>query len=140
METTDNNQVRISEMMRAATVALANGDRKRAHLIWRQVASIDPGNENVWLSLLTVVDNDQDRRVCLENIVHLNPSNVQASRQLDDYRRMHHDIAPIQTGPPRKRIQLSTVLRYIFNTILMVLVMIALFILGVAAGVLFNLF
>jgi len=36
----------------------------------------------VWLWLASVVDNDDDRRVCFENMLELNPSNQTARRQL----------------------------------------------------------
>jgi ferric-dicitrate binding protein FerR (iron transport regulator) len=68
--------------MRAGQVAYASGQAEKAHRIWRRAAMLSPGEEQVWLALLNVLDDDEDRRVCLQNIVALNPNNQQAKRQL----------------------------------------------------------
>ena len=78
----ENQQEQFSALMKAGSQALAAGDRQTAHERWRAAAIIDPYNEKVWLALLRVLDTDEDRRVCLENIIAINPMNVQARRQL----------------------------------------------------------
>ena len=69
-------------MMRLGHACYVQGARKQAHRYWRRAALIEPGNETVWLSLLNVVETDEDRRVCLENIVAINPHNKEALAQL----------------------------------------------------------
>jgi|GEM_PF-3425027 len=69
-------------MMRLGHACYVQGARKQAHRYWRRAALIDPGNEAVWLSLLNVVETDEDRRVCLENIVAINPHNKEAQVHL----------------------------------------------------------
>ncbi len=71
-----------ARMMRLGQACYVQGARKQAHRYWRRAALIDPGNEAVWLSLLNVVETDEDRRVCLENILAINPKNKEAQRQL----------------------------------------------------------
>lgn len=71
-----------ARMMRLGHACYTQGARKQAHRYWRRAALIEPGNEMVWLSLLNVVDTDEDRRVCLENIVAINPHNKEALAQL----------------------------------------------------------
>jgi len=68
--------------MQAGRVAFSAGKRKMAHDLWREAANIDPYNEQVWLALLDVIESDKDKRVCLQNILAINPMNVQARRQL----------------------------------------------------------
>ena len=68
--------------MQAGRVAYTAGKRRMAHDLWREAANIDPYNEQVWLALLDVVEADADKRVCLQNILAINPLNVQARRQL----------------------------------------------------------
>lgn len=60
--------------------AFDRGDRKLAHDLWRVAAMIDPFNEQVWMSLLDVLEEPDDRRVCLQNILAINPMNVHARR------------------------------------------------------------
>ena len=72
-------------LMREGRVALDRGRRDRAHELWREAAMLDPYNEQVWLALLEVLDSLEDRRVCLQNIVEINPLNTQARRMLRSY-------------------------------------------------------
>jgi hypothetical protein len=80
-----NASVDFERLMREGRIALDQGDRNLAHELWREAALLDPYNEQVWLSLLDVLDSLEDRRVCLENIVEINPLNAQARRMLRAY-------------------------------------------------------
>jgi len=78
------SNVRFVELMRAGQVAYSKGKRQQAHDIWRHAAMLHPYDEQVWLALLNVLDSDDDRRVCLQNIVAINPNNLQAQTQLTE--------------------------------------------------------
>lgn len=71
-----------AELMQAGRKAFTAGKRKTAHDLWREAANINPYDEQVWLALLDVLEGDTDRRVCLQNILSINPLNVQARRTL----------------------------------------------------------
>lgn len=138
MEQIDAERIRVNELMRAGHVALGKGDRKGAHRLWRQVAALEPENEHVWLSLLTVVDTHEDRRVCLENIVRINPRNVQAANQLNEFRDSQHNTRPIRVAG--RRLNLTGVMRRTLAILLYILLMVVLFVLGVVVGMLLNVF
>lgn len=72
-----------ADLMQAGRVAYKAGKRRMAHDLWREAANIDPYNEQVWQALLEVIESDKDKRVCLQNILAINPLNVQARRQLN---------------------------------------------------------
>jgi hypothetical protein len=72
-------------LMKDGRAAYNKGDHKLAHDLWRQAAMIEPYNEQVWLALLDVLDGKEDRRVCLQNILAINPMNIQARRMLRAY-------------------------------------------------------
>ena len=59
------------------------GNHQAAHDFWKEAARLSPFNEQVWLALLDVIDSDEDRQVCLQNILQINPMNVQARRMLN---------------------------------------------------------
>lgn len=80
-----DSRARFAHLMSEGRQALERGDRQRAHDLWREAALIDPYSEQVWLALLQVLETDADRKVCLENILAINPLNVQARRQLRGY-------------------------------------------------------
>jgi hypothetical protein len=72
-------------LLQEGRIALDNGDRNLAHALWREAAMLNPYNEQVWLALLDVLESLEDRQVCLQNIVEINPLNVQARRMLRAY-------------------------------------------------------
>ena len=77
---TDNIQA--IELIRAGRIEFANGNHKRAHVLWRQAATLRPFDIQIWQALSDVVETDDDRRVCLENIIVINPKDTLATRQL----------------------------------------------------------
>ena len=87
---------RYQELMQAGQKAYAQGNRRLAHDYWREAATVDPYMEEVWLALYRVLDNDDDRIVCLENIIAIDPMNVQARRRLRDYQERAGASAPPQ--------------------------------------------
>lgn len=82
-QTPSSYDQRFRDLMQAGRAALTAGKPQLAHDLWREAAAIDPYNEQVWLALLDVIETDHDRRVCLQNIISINPLNVQARRQLN---------------------------------------------------------
>lgn len=75
-------EVKVTELLRRGQVAFIKGQRYRAHHLWRKAAMIRPYDEQVWISLLSVLESDDDRRACLQNIVTINPRNNWAAQQL----------------------------------------------------------
>ena len=73
---------RFEELMQAGREAYKQGQRRLAHDHWHEAATVDPYNEHVWLSLFRVLETDDDRIACLENIIAINPMNVQARQRL----------------------------------------------------------
>lgn len=81
----------VDTLLRRGRTALQRGNRRRAHALWREAATVDPYDERVWQALLTVVETPDDRRVCLENILAINPLNTEARRQLRALSRLSGD-------------------------------------------------
>jgi hypothetical protein len=81
------------ELMQAGQMAYTAGKRQLAHDIWREAAMLDPYNEQVWIALLEVLETDEDREVCLHNILAINPANVQARHQLNVYQARAQQLA-----------------------------------------------
>jgi ferric-dicitrate binding protein FerR (iron transport regulator) len=90
------NPGNFSDLMQAGRIAFSAGKRQVAHDLWREAAKLDPYNEQVWASLLEVLDSDADKKVCLENILAINSMNVQARRELNritsQLERAAHDV------------------------------------------------
>lgn len=73
---------RVDDLLQSGKRALNEGKPRVAHDLWREAATIDPYDERVWTALLRVLDAPEDKRVCLENILAINPLNAKARRQL----------------------------------------------------------
>ena len=63
--------------------AIRTGNKEEGRQILEEILETDEGNEDVWLWLSSVVDTDEDREICLENVLALNPDNVVAQRGLE---------------------------------------------------------
>lgn len=105
-------------LMRLGHVTYAEGNRRQAHRFWRRAAMLNPTDEQVWLALLNVLDNDEDRRVCLQNIVAINPNNLQAQQKLNRYEDATHPATtlkpivkplPLEPESPIRRLMLRLV-------------------------------
>lgn len=79
-------EARLEALLAAGRQALADGKRRTAHLLWRAAATSNPYDERVWVSLLDVLDERDDLEVCLENIIAINPLNIEARRRLHSLR------------------------------------------------------
>lgn len=99
----------LDDLLTAGREAFSSGDREAAHDLWRAAAVANPYDERVWTSLLEVLVHEDDREVCLENIIAINPLNPDARRQLRALRRERRtrdeDAPPIEAvvAPVKKR-------------------------------------
>ena len=78
----DSDPERVDDLLRAGIDAAKAGDRERARDLLMQVVELDQERIPAWLWLSGVVDGD-DREVCLENVLTLDPGNDAARRGLD---------------------------------------------------------
>lgn len=92
---------RVNDLLREGERAFMEGDRHLAHEKWREAATFAPYYEPVWLALLKVLDSEEDRIVCLENIIAINPLNTDARRMLR--RELGHPDLPPKAGAPVRK-------------------------------------
>ena len=74
----------VQQLLREGTDRLAQGKRREAHRLLRQAAALDPKDVRIWRALLNAVENNEDRRGCLQNIVSLDPTDQEAIQRLLD--------------------------------------------------------
>lgn len=68
--------------------AAKRGDRVAARHILYAVLDAQPRNETAWLWLSYVVESVEDRQICLENILLLNPHNAYARQGLAELKQL----------------------------------------------------
>ena len=73
----------IPELLRRGISAAKAGRREEARQILLHIVELDKRNEQAWLWLSGVVDGREDRRVCLENVLAINPANPHARQGLN---------------------------------------------------------
>lgn len=72
------DEIQVSEWLRDGIAAAKAGRRDEARDLLMRVIEVNERSEQAWLWLGGVVDTDEDRLICLENVLTLNPDNVQA--------------------------------------------------------------
>src|SRR2546423_981043 len=72
----------IDSLLEQGIGAALAGRREEACAALTQVVQSDEHNEEAWVWLAGVVDDPQDMRICLENALQLNPSNLKAQQGL----------------------------------------------------------
>lgn len=71
---------RVNLLLKAGRKAARAGDTATANEKFRKAAELSPYDERVWVALLEVVIDPEDQRVCVENILRINPKNAKARR------------------------------------------------------------
>ena len=59
------------------------GNPETGRQILEELLEVDENDEEVWLWLSAVVDTDEDREICLENVLALNPANKAAQQGMN---------------------------------------------------------
>jgi hypothetical protein len=75
-----------------ASLRIGNKEEARRKLM--QVINADEHNEYAWLYISEAVDSEEDRQICLENVLTINPANEQAETEL---KILHERMAQGQT-------------------------------------------
>lgn len=73
----------INELLRRGIEAARAGNRVMARDLLQQVVDEDEKNEKGWFWLASVVETDDERRICLNNVLHINPNNEKARAAMD---------------------------------------------------------
>lgn len=74
---------RVEELIRDGINAAKAGDHITARAKLREAVVLDQFSEKGWYWLATVVETEEERRVCLGNVLVINPNNYRAQQMLD---------------------------------------------------------
>jgi tetratricopeptide (TPR) repeat protein len=70
------------DLLKQGIAAVRAGRQDEARQKLMRVVELDEENEQAWLWLSGVVESNADRRVCLENVLTINPANAAAQKGL----------------------------------------------------------
>ncbi len=85
-------------MLNRAIAAAKAGRKAEARQLLEAVLDTDERNERAWLWLSSVVDGDEERIICLENVLSINPDS-QAARKGLAFLRAAASAPPIRPLP-----------------------------------------
>lgn len=91
----------VAQWLRQGIAAARTGDVDRACELLLKVVDIDEYNEQAWLWLSSVVESDEDRKVCLENVLAINPDNKLAKAGLVHLRNRTTQPSPLAEAEPQ---------------------------------------
>lgn len=95
---TDSPQ--IEEQLQRGIAAAKAGRKDEARRLLTQAVELDEHNERAWLWLSGVVTTFEDRQICLENVLALNPDNAHAQAGLEWLRQNAPPSPPAAPPPP----------------------------------------
>ena len=72
------DEIQVSEWLRDGIAAAKAGRRAAARELLTRVVEAHEHSAQAWLWLSGVVETDEDRLVCLDNVLTLDPNNPQA--------------------------------------------------------------
>lgn len=83
------------KLIEQGQLALNEGRRAEAQELLIRATEIDENNVNAWLLLVSAVDSVEEKRICLENVLMLEPANTAAQRMLEELDRGGIDSATV---------------------------------------------
>ncbi len=83
----------VDAIVQEGIAAVKAGHRDEARRILVRATELDERNEQAWLWLSACVDSIDEQRICLENVLSINPANQKAQRGLDTLNKR-------QSAPP----------------------------------------
>ncbi|MCB9457757.1 MAG: PD40 domain-containing protein [Anaerolineaceae bacterium] len=77
----ESNKIR--ELLQQGVEAARSGNKIGARELFQQVVDLDEHSEQGWYYLARVMDTDEERRVCLANVLFINPDNENARKAME---------------------------------------------------------
>ena len=76
----------VDELLREGITAVKSGNKAYGRKLLMEVLDIDDRNEKAWLWLSGAVESPEDRIICLENVLAINPENKTAQKGLAHFK------------------------------------------------------
>lgn len=99
----------IQQLLREGIEAARAGDKAKARSLFEQITEQDENNERAWMWLASVVDTEEERRVCLSNVLVINPENEKARQlmdKLDEKKRQETADEEVMPGVSRRQLMM----------------------------------
>jgi hypothetical protein len=92
----------MSDKLSQAISLIKAGEKQQAGQLLAELLKTDPENERAWLWMSQVVQNNQQRRRCLQKVLQLNPANKTAHKALANLDRKTKAPKPAAKNVPAR--------------------------------------
>lgn len=102
----------LHSMFQEALAANESGNPQKARDLLSKLVELDDENVEAWIELSKVVDNEDERRICLTTVLQLEPNNSYARRELAkseakvDLSKSEEEVAP---GITRRMVRVAAI-------------------------------
>jgi hypothetical protein len=83
----------VQELVRQGIEAAREGKKAAARDFFERAVELDSREERAWFWLASVSDTDEEKRICLERVLEINPGNTRAQQALDKIEAQDQDLA-----------------------------------------------
>ena len=73
-----NEHEDLESLLKNGIEAAKARNKPEARRLLERALELDDSNQAAWMWLATVVDKPSEKRICLENVLELNPNNLRA--------------------------------------------------------------
>ncbi len=115
----------IRNLLKKGVAAAKQGDHETARKIFEQVIEQDDENVTAWLWLYRVVDDPDEKRICLTTVLQLDPENETAQKlliKLDTQRKTSRANEEVLPGVTRRQLQLAGLAIAVVVVLLLVII------------------
>ncbi len=93
----------MSDKLQQAITLIKLGDKQNGGRLLAEILKAEPRNETAWLWMSSIVDNDEQRRYCLEQVLTIDPNNQLAKKGLAKLQQKQ-EIQPKPVESPKQPI------------------------------------
>jgi hypothetical protein len=80
------------ELVRKGIEVARSGDKVGAKELFERAVEIAPNDERAWFWLASVVETDEEKRICLSRVLDINPGNERALKTLEKLQAKEQEI------------------------------------------------
>jgi tetratricopeptide (TPR) repeat protein len=77
-----SDMIQVKELVQRGIAAAKSGQKEEAEQLLLEAVELDEENEQAWLWLSGLVESAEEKRICLENVLAINPRNTYAEAGL----------------------------------------------------------
>ncbi|NWF70240.1 MAG: PD40 domain-containing protein [Chloroflexi bacterium] len=115
------------QLLRDGIEAAREGERQKARELFEKVVELEENNEKGWMWLASVMDTDEEKRICLTNVLQINPDNERAQKELAKIEarlKMTKNDEEVIAGVTRRQMTLYVGGAAVFGVVILAVVLI----------------